>query len=167
MKLSDLMQNRTPKPDFAGEVTADDMVLAVGFTLEPGTHPDDYFVAQQYVTEHSGTLESQTKSNQYIRTGEVSTKTGTKRKITVNGNRYIGDDFQDELLSHDMKYGTGSEVVKPYVYFNMLTGEGETGMASISINNDPSGAAGDNAGFSATLDVIGKPVEYTYAKKPA
>jgi len=32
MKLTELMQGKTPNPDFEGFSTADDTVLAIGFT---------------------------------------------------------------------------------------------------------------------------------------
>ena len=43
------------------------------------------------------------------------------------------------LLSHAIKYGTGQAVIKPYVYFNMLTGKGERGNISIAVEDDLSG----------------------------
>ena len=39
MKLSALMANHTPKADFEGFVTNDDMVLAVGIPGEGGAAP--------------------------------------------------------------------------------------------------------------------------------
>ncbi|MCM1295665.1 MAG: hypothetical protein NC311_09000 [Muribaculaceae bacterium] len=165
MKLSDLMAEVTLHPDFDGVVTADDYVLAVGFGSEE--EPDDYLVAQEGITEHSGSLTANTAENTYIRSGKQTTKTGTTRAFNVTGDRYCGDAFQDALLSHKIKYGTGQEVIKPYVYFNRITGEGEKGLLSIVVDEDPSGAAGANAGFKATLTARGLPKEYTYTKKPA
>ena len=43
----------------------------------------------------------------------------------------------------------------------MLTGKGEQGLISIVIDEDPSGAAGSNAGIKATLTAKGTPTEYT------
>ncbi|MEG1012195.1 MAG: hypothetical protein RSE54_10050, partial [Ruthenibacterium sp.] len=103
---------------------------------------------------------------QYIRSGKQTIKTGTQRSFTVSGNRYIGDAFQDALMEHKIKYGTGQAVVKPYVYFCMLTGKGEKGKISIAIESDHSGAAGENAGISAKLSAIGRPEEYTYTTTP-
>ena len=57
-------------------------------------------------------------------------------------------------------------MIKPYVYFCMLTGKGEQGLISIVIDEDPSGAAGSNAGIKATLTAKGTPAEYTYSKSP-
>lgn len=165
MKLSDLMAEVTLKPNFAGIVTADDYVLAVGLGGEED--PDDYLVAQEGVTEHSGSLSANTAESTYIRSGKQTTKTGTTRTFSVTGDRYCGDPFQDALLGHTIKYGTGQDVIKPYVYFNRITGKGEEGLVSIVVDEDPSGAAGANAGFKATLTAKGTPKEYTYAKKAA
>ena len=161
MKLSELMNGREPNPDFEGFSTADDMVLAVDFT-GTATSPDDYLVAQEGITEQSGSLSAQTQDSQYLRTGQVTIKTGTSRSFAVNGDRYHGDAFQDAILSHAIKFGTGQTVIKPYVYFNMLTGKGERGSLSIAVEDDLSGAAGENASFSATLTSTVKPMEYTY-----
>lgn len=162
MKLSDLMAAVELQPTFAGAVTADDYVLAVGFGDE--TSPDDYLVAQERITEHSGTMSATTAENTYIRSGKQNTKTGTTRTFNVTGDRYCGDAFQDALLAHEIKYGTGQAVIKPYVYFNMITGEGEKGLVTIVVDEDPNGAAGANAGFKATLTAKGTPEEYTYTK---
>ncbi len=113
--------------------------------------------------EQSGALSAQTEDSQYLRTGQVTIKTGTSRGFTVNGDRYNGDEFQDAILSHAIKFGTGQAVIKPYVYFNMLTGKGEKGNVSIVVGDDLSGAAGENASFSVTLTSTTKPSEYTYA----
>ena len=166
MNLSDLMKDVTPDPAYEGFTTADDMVLAVDLAAGSTGEADAYLVAQEGVTEHSGALESQTKDSQYIRTGKTTIKTGTSRTITVNGERYVGDAFQDAALSHEMKYGKGSAVIKDYVYFNILTGKGEKGKATVTVTGDPSGAAGDNAGFGMTLAVIGTPAEYAYTANP-
>ena len=161
MKLSELMQGKTPSPSYEGFSTADDMVLAIDFTGS-ATSPNHYTVAQKGITEQSGALSAQTQDSQYLRTGQVTIKTGTSRSFTVSGDRYNKDDFQDALLAHEMKYGTGQAVIKPYVYFNLLTGKGEKGNISIAVEDDLAGAAGENASFSATLTSTEKPEEYTY-----
>ncbi|MCL2670524.1 MAG: hypothetical protein FWF10_00615 [Clostridiales bacterium] len=164
MTVAELMTGKTPNPAFEGFATADDMVLAIDFTGE-ATNVNDYLVAQIGITEASGTLNAQTQTSQYLRTGEVTTKTGTSREFTISGDRYVGDGFQDALLSHKLKYGTGQAVVKPYAYFNLLTGKGEKGNGSIVVGDDLGGAAGSNAGLTATLTSTVKPDEYTYAPK--
>ena len=154
------MNGKTPDPAFEGFTTADDMVLAIGFNDE--TDKNQFLVAQTGITEQSGALSAQTQESQYLRTGQVSIKTGTSRSFSVNGDRYVKDPFQDAILAHAIKYGTGQAVIKPYVYFNLLTGKGESGMISIAVEDDLSGAAGDNASFTATLTSTALPVEYTY-----
>lgn len=162
MTVAQLMAGVTPDPAFEGFSTADDMVLAIDFT-GTATNPTAYLIAQEGITEQSGALSPENKDATYLRTGKVSTKTGTSRSFTVNGDRYHGDAFQDALLAHALKYGTGQSVIKPYVYFDRLTGKGEQGKVSIAIEDDLSGAAGENASFSATLTSVGIPKEYTYS----
>ena len=53
------------------------------------------------------------------------------------------------MLAHGMKYGTGNAVVTDYVYFCLLNGIGEKGKASIIVNSDGSG----NAGESSAVDI--------------
>lgn len=160
MKLSELMQNYTPNAAYEGLTTADDMVLAIDFT--GAANPKDYIVAQSGITEQSGALAAQTQESQYLRTGAVTIKTGTSRSFTVSGDRIVGDEFQDELLSFAVKFGTGEAVRKPYVYFNILTGKGEQGVVSIAVEGDLAGAAGASASFASTLTSTMKPEEYTY-----
>lgn len=162
MKLSDLMKNVKPKPEFEGVVTAGDYVLAVDFSGN-ASGPADYIVADNGVTEQSGTLEATTAESTYLRGGTSETKTGTKRTFTVAGDRIAKDEFQEALLSHNIKFGIGQEVIKPYVYFCMLTGHGEQGSLSIVVEDDEGGEAGSNATWSAKLTAKGTPKEYTYA----
>lgn len=161
MKLSELMTGVTPNAEFEGIVTAGDMVLAVDFSGSASS-PADYIVADGGVTEQSGALEATAEST-YLRSGTTETKTGTKRTFTVAGDRMAADDFQEALLAHAIKYGTGQSVIKPYVYFNMLTGKGEQGKLSIAVEDDQGGEAGANATWSATLTAVGTPTEYTYS----
>lgn len=165
MKLSELMAGRTVKPDFKGKTVADHKVLALNLADPKGTHPDDYFVAQKGVTEHSGSLEAQTADSTYIREGQVTTKVGTTRTFSVNGDEIIGDEFQDALLSFAIKYGTGQDIIADYVHFNILTGKGEKGLISIVVEDDAGGAAGENSSWSATLTSEGTPSEYAYEAK--
>lgn len=160
MKLSELMNGRKLNPEFSGQITADDMVLAIDFA--GGSDIGDYIVAQKFVAEHSGSIESETTDSQYIRTGKVTTRVGATRTIAVNGDRFAGDPFQENILSHAIKYGRGSDVVKDYVYFAIQTGKGERGQVTIDVGDDASGAAGEKASFSATLTSVGTPEEYTY-----
>lgn len=162
MKLSELMKGVTPSPEFEGVVTAGDYVLAVDFSGS-ASGPADYIVADGGVTEQSGALEATTAESTYLRSGTTETKTGTKRTFTVAGDRMAADDFQEALLAHTIKYGTGQSVIKKYVYFCILTGKGEQGSLSIAVEDDQGGEAGGNATWSATLTAVGTPTEYTYS----
>lgn len=152
----------TPEPDYQGQETADDFILGVKTESTGQETPDKYTVVQNFVSEHSAALNAQSVSNTYIRTGPVDTKTSTQRQFTINGDRFAGDPFQDFALSHKIKYSSGQSVVVDYVWFSSRTGKGEKGRAALIVNSDASGAAGNNAGFSANLNAIGTPEEYTY-----
>lgn len=165
MTLKELMESRTLQEDYAGQITADDMVLAVN--LADADDVDGYIVAQPYISEHSGALEAQSQESQYVRAGKLTTKTGTTRTITVTGDRYAGDPFQDSILDHKIKYGTGSTVVKDYVYFAIQNGKGELGQATIVVEGDAQGVAGENLTFNAILTSTIVPKEYTYTNTEA
>lgn len=160
MKLSELMQGRTLNPSFEGDIMADDMVLALN--LNDSEDVGDYIVAQPRISEHSGALNAQTADRQYIRTGNTTIRTGVGRTITVNGDRFKGDPFQDGILDHKIKFGVGSDVIKDYVYFAIQNGKGEKGKVTINVTSDASGTAGSQTSFSATLTSVGVPEDYTY-----
>ena len=131
MKLSELMASYTPNADFEGFVTNDDFVLAIDCSADGSATVKDYAVAQLGVTGLDANLNPITQDKTYIRAGQSTMKTGNQRAFKVSGDRYIGDDFQDFALSHAVMYGTGSAVIRKYVYFCLLNGKGETGQASI------------------------------------
>lgn len=164
MKLSDLMKEHSPKPDFEGFVTNDDFVLAVDCSDNGSAEVGDYAVAQLGVTGLDSNLNPIVQEKTYIRAGQSSMKTGNQRSFMVSGDRYVGDEFQDFVLSHAIKYGTGSKVVRKYVYFCLLNGKGESGEASIIVNSDGNGAAGESAAVDIELKKSGAaPAEYTYS----
>ena len=162
MKVSEIMEGITPNAEYSGFATNDDFILAVK-TEDSQTKETDYTVVQGGVTSHEAALNPQSTDAQYIRTGLVSTKTGTQRTFAVSGERLEGDAFQEFCLSHKIKFGHGSAVVVPYVYFSMLTGKGEKGNVALIVNDDQTGEAGSNAGFSADLKATATPTEYTYS----
>lgn len=162
--IADIMAGLTPKPNATGVTTADDMVFAVNF--KAASSEGEYLVADDGVTEATGSLEAQAQDTTYLRRGQVTTKTGTNRTFTVSGERIKGDAFQDAALAHEVKFGTGSAVVFDYVYFDGLTGVGEKGTVSVQIEDDFAGAAGEMAQFSATFTSTEKPEKYTYTVTP-
>lgn len=165
MKLSELMKNHTPKPDFEGFVTNDDFVLAVDCSVDGKlTDPNEYSVVEMGITGLDAQMNPVTQDKQYIRAGQSTTKTGTQRSFAVSGDRYIGDTFQDFAQSHAVKYGTGNAVIRNYVYFCILNGKGEQGQVSIIVNSDGAGDSGESAEIDIELRKAGSlPVEYTYA----
>lgn len=164
MRLSELMVDATPNPDFEGWLTNDDFVFAINLT--PGkaeTKPADYAVVQMGIEGLDAQLNPVTQEKQYIRAGQSTLRTGTQRSFAVTGDRYIGDEAQDFIMSHKMKYGTGQSVITDYVYFNILTGVGEKGQVSVIVNSDGSGNAGENAAIDVEFKKVGSmPQEYTY-----
>ena len=166
MKLSELMAKVTPNPTFTGFVTNDDWVLAVDCGTTPATGFDaveDFAVVQMGVAGLDSNMNPITNDKVYIRAGQSTAKTGNQRSFAITGDRYIGDDFQDFALSHAIKYGTGQTVVRKYVYFNIVTGKGESGEACIIVNSDGSGEAGNSSEIDIELRKSGSaPEEYTY-----
>lgn len=163
MKVSELMAGYTPSNTFEGFATNDDWVLAVGINLDEGATEADYTVVQMGIAGLDPQLNPLTKENRYIRTGTSTTKTGTQRTFAISGDRYIGDAFQDHCFSLGIAFGVGQKVIVPYVYFSVLTGKGEKGTASIIVNSDGGGNAGENSAISIDLQSVGtKPTEYIY-----
>lgn len=168
MKISELMANASPDPQFEGFVTNDDFVLAVDCSADGNAEVSEYAVAQLGVTGLDANLNPITQDKTYIRAGKSTMKTGNQRSFKVSGDRYIGDDFQDFALSHNIMYGTGSKVVRKYLYFCLLNGKGEQGEVSIIVNSDGNGAAGESAAVDIELKKSGAaPTEYTYSAAQA
>ena len=166
MKLSELMKDYAPKPEYEGWVTNDDYVFAINTQTGTGqvTKVADYEVVQMGIAGLDAQLNPVTQDKQYVRAGQTTMKTGTQRSFTVTGDRYIGDEAQDFCLSHAKKYGTGNGVVVDYVYFNILNGKGEKGQVSIIVNSDGSGNAGESSAIDIEFKKIGaNPAEYTYS----
>ena len=102
VKLSGL----TPSADYTGVETTDDFLLAVQ-TEASQTDVKNWVVCADHVREHSGALNASTTDNTYIRTGPVTTKGSVQRTLSIQGDRYVGDAFQDFLLSHKIAFGSG------------------------------------------------------------
>ena len=94
----------TPIASYTGIETADDFVFAIQTESAKQTKESAWIVCADHVKEHSGALNASTNSDTFIRTGPTDTKSATQRTLSVNGNRCVGDAFQDFLLSHKIKY---------------------------------------------------------------
>lgn len=165
MLLSELMKNASPDPNYEGWVTNDDTVFAIDLTpnADSATTVPNYHVVQMGIEGLDAQLNPTTSEKTYIRAGQSTQKTGTQRTFSVSGDRYIGDEVQDYILSHAVKYGTGNSAITNYVYFNMLTGKGEKGQVSIIVNSDGSGNAGESSAIDVEFKKVGSaPTEYTY-----
>lgn len=163
MKLSALMAGYTPSVEFAGVATNDDFVLAVDIGGTASATVGDYVVVQTGVSAVDAQLSPETEEKTYIRAGKATTKTATQRTFNLSGDRMHGDEFQDFALSFDIKFGTGQKVIRPYVYFSLLTGEGEKGAASIIVNSDGSGEAGSTAEIDIDIMATAAPAKYTWS----
>lgn len=168
MKLSELMATATMKPDYEGYITNDDFVLAIDCGETPAADfasASDFAVVQLGVAGLDSNLNPITQDKTYIRAGQSTMKTGNQRSFSITGDRYAGDEFQDFALSHGIKYGTGNTVIRKYVYFNIVTGKGESGECTIIVNSDGSGEAGNSAEIDIELKKSGAaPAEYIYTK---
>ncbi len=163
MKLSELMNGKTPNESFAGFATNDDFVLAVGIAGQSDKE-GDYEVVQAGIAGLDPQMNPVTQDKQYIRTGMSTSKTGTQRSFAITGDRMVGDKFQDYCFSMDIAHGVGQKVIVPYVYFCLLTGKGEKGTASIIVNSDGGGNAGETSAISIDLKSVGTaPAEYKYS----
>jgi hypothetical protein len=162
MLLSELMTGVTPSATFEGFVTADDMVLAVDVSAAQDATVANYAVVQMGAKSVTASLNPETKQSAYIRAGKSTTKTGNQRTIAFEVDRYCGDEFQD--YADSIKYATGQAAIVNYVYFNMLTGKGEKGTATLSLSTDGSGNAEENLAVSGTLEKSGAaPEAYTWS----
>lgn len=163
MKLSALMEGFTPAAEFAGVATNDDFVLAIDVSEGGAEEVANYVVVQSGISAVDSQLSPETDEKTYIRAGKVTTKTATQRTFNLGGDRMHGDEFQDFALSFAIKFGTGQKVIRPYVYFSLLTGEGEKGTASIIVNSDGSGDAGTTAEIDIDIMATAAPEQYTWA----
>ena len=163
MKAKELFAEETTNPSFEGIVVTDNMVLLVDCSEEQKADIDDYAVVQAGLKSTSGSLNPEEKTNSYIRQGKSTTKTGTQREIGFELDRYVGDEFQDYALSHDMLYAIGQKAVVNYAYFNMITGVGEKGKGTLSISSDAGGNAEENLTVSGSIKKSGAiPAKLTY-----
>lgn len=105
-----------PSADYTGTEKADDFIFAIQTDAATQTKESDWVVFAERVKEHSGALNASTEDVAYIRAGTVTEKGETQRTFSLNGNRCVGDPAQDFLLSHKIKFGSGTEVVFPYIY---------------------------------------------------
>lgn len=151
-----------PKVNYTGTEKADDFIFAIQTDSSTQTKVEDWIVFAERVKEHSGALNASTEDVAYIRAGTVTEKGETQRTFSLNGNRCVGDSAQDFLLSHKIKFGSGSEIVFPYVYFSAKTGKGEKGSAAFIVTADASGSASNSAGFACDVKGVGIPAEFDY-----
>lgn len=163
MKLKEFFADVKTDTAFSGFVTTDNMVLAVDISAEQNADVDDYAVAHMGFTSRSSSLNPEEKTTSYYYHGKSTMKTGNQRTIDWEAERYVGDEFQDFAVSHEMKYAKGQKSIVNYTYFNVLTGCGEKGKGTLIISNDGSGAPEENLIISGSIKKSGEePVQFTY-----
>lgn len=164
MKLSEFMAAVVPNANAAGEITANRMMLAVDCsTTGNGTDPGDYEIAWVHTENLGAAINPKTADKSYLYEGESTIRTGAQRTFSITGQRYKGDAFQDFVCGHGVVFGTGNAVLRDYVYFNVDTGVGEKGKATISVKKDGAAASGNATDIEVDLYAVGTPAEYTYA----
>lgn len=163
MTLTELMTGVTPSAAFTGVATNDDFVLAIDISDGASAEDGAYVVVQSGISAVDAQLAPETDEKTYIRAGKVTTKTATQRTFNLGGDRMHGDAFQDFVLGHAIKFGVGQKVIRPYIYFSMLTGKGEKGTASIIVNSDGSGEAGASAEIDIDIMATAAPEEFTWS----
>ena len=164
MKVSELIKSAgfTPGTKNDGEVKTNHFILGIQ-TDTSQTKEVDYTVAGPHVEALGQSIESETEDASYMYEGKSTSRTSAQRKFEISGKRLAGDAFQDWACSHKIVYGTGSDVIVPYVYFNALTGKGEKGNITINVTSDGDGDANALAAFTVEASSVGIPTEYTYS----
>ena len=152
----------TPGTKKAGEVKTNHYILGIQ-TENTQTKETDYTVAGPHVEALGSGIEAETEDASYMYEGKSTSRTSAQRTFSISGKRLAGDAFQDWACSHKIKYGTGSDVVVPYVYFDAITGEGEKGKLTINVTSDGDGDANTLAAFTVEASSVGIPEEYTYS----
>lgn len=154
-----------PSADYHGTEGANDFIFAIQTDSSTQTKKSQWIVAADRVKEHSGSLNASSEDTNYIR-ASATTKGATQRTFSINGDRCVGDAFQDFILSHKIKYGTGQSVVVPYLYFSARTGKGEVGECALIVTSDAGGSAGAAATFACDVKGIDIPEEFDYLTEP-
>ena len=153
-----------PSADYKGTEDANDFIFAIQTDKTDKTtqtQKSQWIVAAERVKEHSGSLNASTEDVNFIR-ASATTKGTTQRTFSINGNRCVGDAFQDFLLSHKIVFGSGSDVVVPYIYFSARTGRGEAGECVLIVTSDVGGSAGAAATFACDAKSIETPEAFDY-----
>ena len=162
MTLGNYMQTLAAA-EATGEYTGRDMILAVDCTANgDAASPADYAFVGVHIEDVGAELNPKSQDRSYVSEGDSTMKTSAQRTFSISGTRYVSDTFQDFCCSPEIKFGTGGAVQRNYVYFHSGTKTGESGVMTILVQNDGSGAASDPAEFQVELKSCGRPVRYTY-----
>lgn len=89
MKLSELMGNHAPEPNYEGFATNDDYVLAIN--TGEAKNEGEYEVVELGVSGLDSQMNPITQDKTYIRAGQSTMKTGTQRSFKVSGG--LGSEY--------------------------------------------------------------------------
>ena len=116
----------------SGEYAGRDMVLAVDCSDSGNTQdPEDFAFVGVHIEDLGAGITAKSEDRSYVYEGDSTVRTSVQRTFSISGTRYISDAFQDFCCSEHIKYGTGAEAQRRYVYFHSGTGKGETGTLTI------------------------------------
>ncbi len=164
MKITEMLtaSGIVPSSSFKGEAKTNAFILAVDTTGE-AENAADYDVAAVHISGLGASIDASTEDSNYLYEGKFTTRIDTRRTFSIAGKRIVGDAFQDWACSHAIKFGTGNDVVRKYIYFNVLTGNGEQGTLTFNVKSDGSGDSGNTADISIEAFSNGTPEEFTYS----
>lgn len=163
MTLSDYMSAVAVAVSATGERTGRQMVLAVDCSARGDAAISAYAVVANHIENHGASLTNKTADKSYIGEGDTTLKLSTQRVFDVSGQLMRGDTFHDFINSFGVKFGVGSAVQRPYVYFDPGTHEGEKGIVTIIVNKDGASGASDSADIDVRLASCGAVEEFTYS----
>ena len=106
----------TPSSGYQGIENADDFIFAICPSDDKADKIGDWLVATERIREHSGSLNATTNDATYIRTGPITTKGNTQRTFSIQGDRYVGDAFQDKLYADGaaLEHNLDSSAINTY-----------------------------------------------------
>ncbi len=166
MTVKEVMEKYTIIPEATGELVNDAWIFAIDTSEDKNADVDDYVVAEEHISSVNASYSADTSDSQYLRSGKSTTKTGTQVVFAISGDRYVGDAFQDFVLSHKMIYATGEDARIPFVRFNVINGKGIKGIGTVIVNSDSSGEAGTNSTIDVEIRKSGpNPEEFQYVPK--
>lgn len=145
---------------------AHEWVMQLDLRQENDVEPDWLALLEGFTT--LGEARNDTTSEYNYLSGFGAQETGvdgTNRTFSVTGDRVYGDPLHEWMFSFDTQWNIAQRT-KAYRYFNIVTGEGEQGNATLSFSTTAGGANGERATFAVTISVNGSPAQYSHGIGP-